>query len=613
VVSIVPQAVGPSQETDSQATHTGTRAQWLILGCYLLAAVAVTWRLWAEPAIRVQADTGDIDQFAWFMRYSATAIAHGRLPALETTAMNAPYGFNLMWNTSFLLPGILLTPVTLLAGPQTSLTLTLTLGFAGSAASLFLVLRQWGASITAAAAGGALYGFSPALLHMGIAHYHLQFAVLPPLIIHTLLRIITGRGSAIRNGIWLGVLVAAQLFIGEEMLIFVAVAGIVLAAVLAASRVRAALCQTRATAIGLATGAGVALVICGRALWVQFHGAVLSVGSYRTSLYGFVTPSSDLFFHTKASAAAVAQSPAQGVYFSYLGWPLLIVLLAATVFFWWYLKVRVAGVTFVVLELFSLGSHVLAFHGIRLPMALLPWYWLEHLPLLRSALPYRLPILADGAAAATLAFSLDQVRSLVPRAGNWRNAGMVATAVAVLALLPLIPLPYPASHATALPAGWQAVFARLRLAQDARVLVVPVPYGLITQPLRWQADTGEPGSMIGGDFIGSDQDGRPKRAGRANRTKTAAYIDALWMGSTDARAPMHWQVRADLASMRPAAVVAVTSRDSRLGRFLSRLFGSPTYQIGSVLAWRLSQATQSAHAGSDGSVAIAGPGSRSAR
>jgi len=56
-----------------------------------------------------------------------------------------------MWNTSLLLPGVLLAPVTLLAGPQVTLTLVLTLGFAGSAASLFAVLRRWGASVTAAA------------------------------------------------------------------------------------------------------------------------------------------------------------------------------------------------------------------------------------------------------------------------------------------------------------------------------------------------------------------------------------------------------------------------------------------------------------------------------
>ena len=143
--------------------------------------------------------------------------------------MNAPHGINLMWNTSLLLPGVLLTPVTLLAGAQTTLTLLLTLGFAGSAASLYWVLRRWGVSIGPAALGGAVYGFSPALLASAAGHYHLEFAVLPPLMIDALLRIVTGRGHAVRNGVWLGLLAAAQFFIGEELLVdTVLAAGVVL-------------------------------------------------------------------------------------------------------------------------------------------------------------------------------------------------------------------------------------------------------------------------------------------------------------------------------------------------------------------------------------------------
>ena len=167
-------------------------APWLVMGGYLLAAYALTWRLWADPGARmVSGNPGDVNLVAWFMRHSATAISHGRLPALVTTGLNAPQGINLMWNASMLLPGILLAPVTLLAGPWTSLNLLLALGFAGSAASLFWVLRWWGASITAAAVGGAVYGFSPALVAASMGHFQLQFAVLPPLIIHELLRILT--------------------------------------------------------------------------------------------------------------------------------------------------------------------------------------------------------------------------------------------------------------------------------------------------------------------------------------------------------------------------------------------------------------------------------------
>ncbi len=262
-MSAVPSTVKPPV-AEPQPDRARAGAQWLVLGCYLLGAMVLTSRLWIDPAGRIQAgDPHDVDLFAWYMRYAATAVAHGHLPALVTTAMGAPRGVNLMWQTSFLLPGMVLTPVTLLAGPQVSLTVVLTLGLAGSAASLFWVLRRWGASVTAAALGGAVYGFSPALINSGIGHYHLVFAVLPPLMIDALLRILTGRGHPVLAGAWLGLLAGAQVFIGEELLADTAVACLVLAVVLAVQRPRAALSRAPVIALGLATSAAVALLICG--------------------------------------------------------------------------------------------------------------------------------------------------------------------------------------------------------------------------------------------------------------------------------------------------------------------------------------------------------------
>src|SRR5205823_9261283 len=103
-------------------------------------------------------------------------------------------------NTFMLLPGALLTPVTLLLGPQTALNVFMTAGFAGSSLAMFAVLRRWEVSGPAAALGGAVYGFSPAVLHSAIGHYDLQFAVLPPLIIHVVLRLATGRAGPVRGG-----------------------------------------------------------------------------------------------------------------------------------------------------------------------------------------------------------------------------------------------------------------------------------------------------------------------------------------------------------------------------------------------------------------------------
>ena len=213
-------------------------------------------------------------------------------------------------------------------GPQVSLTIVLTVSIAGSAASLFWVLRRWGASLGGAALGGAVYGFSPALLNSGLGHYHLVLAVLPPLIIDALLRIVTGRGRAIRNGAWMGLLVAAQLFISEEMLVYTGVAGLLLVAVVAPGQPRAVPGRLRDTALGVAAGAAVALLISAYPLWVQFRGplhehTVLS-GSWQGNLAFFVDPSANLLFHSRSSAAWVA-SYALGVTeaLAYLGWPLI--------------------------------------------------------------------------------------------------------------------------------------------------------------------------------------------------------------------------------------------------------------------------------------------------
>jgi hypothetical protein len=570
---------------ERQPSRVRGTGPWQVLSCYLLGAVALTWRLWADPAGRVQAgDPHDVDLFAWYMHYAAAAISHGRLPALVTTALNPPAGVSLMWNTSLLLPGIVLTPVTLLAGPQASLTVLLTLGFAGSAASLFWVLRRWGASTSAAALGGAVYGFSPALINSGIGHYNFQFAVLPPLIIDALLRIVTGRGHAVRTGAWMGVLTAAQLFIGEEVMVDTALAGLVLVVAVALGHPRAAPGRARPAALGVLTGAAVTLLISGYPLWVQFRGPLrehsILLGPWSTNPAYFVDPADTLLLHTSAGATAAARFPlGPSEVLAYLGWPLIVVLVAAAIRFWRDPRVRAAAVTFVVLELCSLGGGNQASY----PGWLLPWHWLQGLPVIARVLPDRFSILGDGAAAAVLAFALDLARSATPQA--WRRRS-IPVAVALLAIAPLIPLPYQAAPVTPVPAGWRAAFTTLRLAPGARVLVVPIPNVGHTEAMRWQADTGEPASMIGGYFLGPDQTGQamfdPGSARAINK-----YVDFLWDRRFHVNGSSIARIRPALALWRPAAVVAVTSPGSGLADVLTGLFGRPAFHVGRVLAWRL--------------------------
>ncbi|HTP16823.1 MAG TPA: hypothetical protein VMK13_13425, partial [Streptosporangiaceae bacterium] len=643
-----------SQDGAAGTTAAGRRAlavRWAgaaVPCCYLLAGIVVTWRLWADPASRVVAgNPHDADLYAWFMRYAAMAVRHGRLPALITTGMNAPQGVNLMWNTPLLLPAVLLAPVTGLLGPQVSLTVLTTAGFAGSAAAMFWVLRRWRVSIGAAALSGAVYGFSPALLQSAMSHYNLQLAILAPLIIDAGLRLAVGQPTTngdrdgdrrppaqrtrirwlgrlpapVRAGTWLGLLVAAELFISEEIALSVALAGLLLVAGLTAARPRAAARRLGPAAAGLVVAAAVTLALAGPALRTQFygpltqHGALFPPDYYVNDLTSFVTPQSSLFFRTAASAAAAARYQGGAAeYLAYLGWPLIIMLGLATLGCWGRPAGRALALTFVLLEVFSLGGHPLV-SGTAHPAVSLPWHWIERLPVVATALPDRLSILADGAAAALLALGIDAVRARLPARGTAEPsipadrastdaAGLTARlrqavagrapaavlAVAVLACLPLLPRPLPVGRTLPLPAGWSQVFTRLQLAPGAQVLAAPVPVNYLTPVMRWQADTGEPTAMIGGYFIGPGQGGQAYLDG-AGVKPAAWYLDQLWAAGLPPESPFASaarladlptataagpapepagpgpaQLAADLRSWQPSAVVADAALGSPLGR-----------------------------------------------
>jgi hypothetical protein len=160
-------------------------------------------------------------------------------------------------------------------------------------------------------------------------------------------------------------------------------------------------------------------------------------------------------------------------------------------------------------------------------------------------------------------------------------------------------MPFQASPLTPVPTGWQAAFGRLRLTPDARVLVVPIPILRCTAAMRWQADTGVPGSLIGGYFLGPDQTGQATFS-PGPTTLAARYLDQLWEGGTPSGSSFTAQLRSDLAYWRPAAIVAVTSVGSPLEHVLAALVGPPTFRVARVLVWRLQLVVRTASQGHRG-------------
>jgi hypothetical protein len=623
----------PAAEPVERAQPLSDRATLALAGLYyLLAAVLITWWLWRDPASRMVAGNyNDTDQMAWFFRYDATAIAHFRLPALVTTGMNAPQGVNVMWNTFMLLPGTLLAPVTLLAGPQVSLTIVMTIGFAGSALAMCAVLRHWAVSRPAAILAGLVYGFSPALLHSAIGHYDLQFAVFLPLIVDAALLLLAMRGPVWKLGLRLGLLITAQLFINEEMLFDTAAVGFLLVLVLAARRaawrdpLNRPLARAKHALAGFAVAFGVLVVVAGYPLWMQFHGPLPQSGSpftldfFKNDLSGLVEPSSLMLIHTSSSAAFAANFQGQlPEYLSYLGVPLIAVLLLGTIWFWRRPAVRACAVAWLVTEALSLGGTLLA-AGHDYAHAKLPWYWVQNLPLLSSVIPDRFSIVADGAAAALLALLIDAAvpvvravltRSLVTRAlAAGRGPVVVVMSCAALAVVPLVPKPLPPTDATPLPAGWTAAFARLDLPASANVLVVPIPMATFTSPLRWQAETGQPRAMVGGYFMGPAWNGHAYIDGDGTPL-AGLYLNDLWKFSAQSipvalsaqlppdasvssgkyvpvRVVTDTQMRAQFKAWDLSAVVAVTVPSSLLGQYLDVILGHPAVVAGDVMAWRV--------------------------
>jgi hypothetical protein len=602
----LPLATRPTGIAQAPAARPRRWPVGAIVCCYLLLAFGLTWQLWAEPAIRVPTTghgvSADIFLSAWFMRYAATALTHGHFPALVTTALNAPQGVNAMWNTSMLLPAVVLAPVTLLAGPLATLTVLMTLGFAGSAATMFAVLRRWGAGLGPAAIGGALFGFSPALRVAAEDHYHLQFAVLIPLIIDAVLRLFTGRGRAVRTGLWLGLLMSAQIFIAEEVLVDAAIAGFIMTVTLAASRPGGIRARIRPAAAGLAVAIGVLAAACGYALWTQVRGPLAETGSpWNLSVYGnqpagFVTAPPAMLLHggnagTFAHFLAGTQQRLVE-YFGYLGWPLLILVLGAAITWRHDLRIRVAGVSFVVLELCSLGGHGVTIAGVHFPPYLLPWHWLEQLPTLAQVLPNRLSILADGAAAAVLAFGLQRAFATARGGPGWLRPAVVAAAA--VALAPVLPLPVSAQAAEPPPRAWSRVLTGLRLQPGATVLQLPVAGARV---MIWQALSGADISIAGGYCITPAADGRAASCdtkGTLTSDQQTVLLRLHWigLGVPNRPGPDSATLLAALAYWRTAAVITTGGRRAPLSRYLVRILGPPTLQRGRVLGWRLSSPGQ---------------------
>jgi hypothetical protein len=549
----------------------------LALVLYLSAALGLTYRLWLDPLhSTLGGGGGDAALFLSFLSNTASSLwSHQGHGLLVTHALNAPNGVNAMWNTSLLLPGVLLSPVTIVAGPVLTLNLILLLGPALSAWSAYLCSGRFLTRFWPRAVAGLLFGFSPALLSAELGHPHLTLLPLVPPLLLVGVDLLVGRGSPARGGLLLGVLVAAQLITGEEVLALTGVSGAVLALVLAAQHRQLLRCRVRPVLQAAAVTVLTAAVLVGYPLLVQLTGPGLVRGGvqphdvYVLDPVSLATPNSVPIWHLNPFQGLPVLHLNNAEDMGYVGVPLLLLVAAIA---WWgrrLLVARTAAVTAAVLLVLAMGETLHLAGGRK--GVLLPWALTRGAPLLSSLLPIRWMLIVDLLLAVLVGLWLDEKRRNVFR-----------SAVVVLALLPLLPHALVGVSPTRTPAFFTD---HTRLA-GGTVLVLPYPTHENATAMLWQAASGMSFAMPGGYFIG------PQRHGQAGfgdypRRPTERYLVTLEAGrQVVVSSGVRQAVREDLAYWGVDEIVlGPTAFRRQLMAFVIALTHQQPQRTGGVLLW----------------------------
>jgi hypothetical protein len=519
-------------------------------------------------------NTGDPSIFIWSLQWLPFALSHHLNPLL-TDYLHYPTGANLMWNTSILFPALVLTPVTDLFGPIVSYNVLAVLGMSLSGWCAYLAVRRYSRHWISAVVGGLIYEFSPFLVVQITGHAHLFVAVFPPLLVLFADEILVRqRQRAWLIGVLLGVAAAAQLLTGTELLaisVLMAVPALITVAVIFRARLQERLPYV-IRAAGFAAAAFV--VLAGYPLYVLFLGPGRVSGALQGTGFvarptSFLLPSS---FELIGGPSTVLDSSV------YIGIPLLILAVVVTIRMRPHPVVVAAAVTVACAMVLALGGH-LTVHGAATGIPL-PWIIPEHLPVLDNVLPVRLMVAGYLALAVIMAVFLDQALDATLR---WRIAGLAAAAVALVPLIPSLPI---SSAQYVIPAFFTDGATR-QLPATGSVLITP--YGGVFPdypPEVWQAVSAmDFKTQIGMVFT-------PGPGGFEWGPEVDALgqeLTALGNGVTAPAALSPSLRQAYLGDLRAhdvdSIVVGPSSAQDQEAQFFTELTGEPGVSTGGVVVW----------------------------
>ncbi|MBT8227679.1 MAG: hypothetical protein HKP61_13590 [Dactylosporangium sp.] len=510
----------PRTRRSARLVDAAALAAFGLMGIYLLSG------LFPDPAgLHVAGNRQDSVQNQWLLLHATRLFTHGENP-LFTTLMNAPFGVNLMANTSILAFALPLAPVTLAFGPAVSSLVLLVLAPAGTSAAWYHVLsRHVVSSRFGAFVGAAFAGFAPAMVSHDTGHPNIVAQFLLPYIVLTVLRIRVP-GRAVRTGLELAALVVLQVFINEEVLFLTAVTlGLFLLMVLA-FRPQEVLPQVRS---GLVT-AGVTAVVAGAVLayplWHQFFGPMAYRGlptfvlDYGADLASFPAFSTESLAGPPANIERIHANVTEEN--AFYGWPLLVLLVVMAVQLRRLVVARALLLTSAVLALLALGQTI--FIGGRQTPLGGPWALVSHLPLFDSVVPTRLTLFVTPLIAILLAMSIDRAwpvdgwrgaRLAAARLGRFgvsRPARVAWAGVVVAALVPIAPTPIDVAPNVPTPGFFTSGVWREHLPVGANVLPVPLGWEENVDVMRWQLAADLDFVTPGGYYLAPPPTGSDQRA-----------------------------------------------------------------------------------------------------
>jgi len=537
----------------------------------------------------------DHQAFEWYFGASAHNVATLSNPFFSDR-QNFPDGVNLMANAAVTGLGVPLAPLTLALGAHVTFFVVELLGLAGTAAAWYWFLRRRGLVRPAAAVGGWVTGFAPAMVSHANGHPNFVSLFLLPVILDRVLRL-AERDRKVRDGVVLGLLVTWQIFIGEEPLLLMAIGVLVVGLVLLVHR----RLDVARMAPGVAIGAAVSLVLVALPLWWQFAGRQSYTSIYHppggndlAALWGRATRT--IGTDPWASAALSMNRTEENAFFGVPLWLLagvIVVVLARRP------VVQALGILAVVACWLSLGEEVV----LRGQPTGIPALWsvFDELPVLENVLPTRFAMIAIPAFAGLLAIGVDAAfRSSLLHgrdadetdrvgmvAGRERVAGWVAVAVSAVALMPILPTPLVVDERPAVPTFFTGDAWR-EWSHGGSILAVPPTDIVDARAFDWQlaADT-LAFPIVEGYFVGPN--GQADRGGQYGATRRPF---SLWLYDVNAANTLtvatdaqRQQFEADLVAWRTDTVVLpMREQTAALRDSLVTVLGEPQ-QVEDVYVW----------------------------